>query len=256
MTAARCGSGRRAPRRCRARPATAAAAREPTVTDANLVLGRLGGDTRLGGELTLDAEAAARAIRARIAGPLGLDLVDRRRRHPARRQCDDGARHPRRLGRARPRPARLTLVPFGGAGPMHGSPLARDLAIPRLLVPPTPGILCALGMLVADLRHDLVQTRLAAHRRAVAPRRRARCSSRCWTRRAACSMPTGCPRSGSGSRRGSTCAISANPTNCRSRCRVLDRRSGRRWCRPSTPSTPAASATATRRRRSRSSASR
>jgi N-methylhydantoinase A len=60
-------------------------------------------------------------------------------------------------------PRRLTLVPFGGAGPMHGSPLARDLAIPRLLVPPTPGILCALGMLVADLRHDLVQTRLAAH---------------------------------------------------------------------------------------------
>jgi N-methylhydantoinase A len=47
---------------------------------------------------------------------------------------------------------------------MHGSPLARDLAIPRLLVPPTPGILCALGMLVADLRHDLVQTRLSAHR--------------------------------------------------------------------------------------------
>ena len=44
---------------------------------------------------------------------------------------------------------------------MHGSPLARDLAIPRLLMPPTPGILCALGMLVADLRHDLVQTRLA-----------------------------------------------------------------------------------------------
>src|SRR6266436_6929192 len=60
-------------------------------------------------------------------------------------------------------PRRLTLVPFGGAGPMHGSPLARELSIPRLLVPPTPGILCALGMLVADLRHDLVRTHLAAH---------------------------------------------------------------------------------------------
>ncbi len=47
---------------------------------------------------------------------------------------------------------------------MHGSAVARELAIPRLLVPPTPGILCALGMLVADLRHDLVQTRLAAYR--------------------------------------------------------------------------------------------
>src|SRR5207248_3873850 len=61
-------------------------------------------------------------------------------------------------------PRGLTLVPFGGAGPMHGSPLARELSIPRLLVPPTPGILCALGMLVADLRHDLVRTHLAAHR--------------------------------------------------------------------------------------------
>jgi N-methylhydantoinase A len=46
---------------------------------------------------------------------------------------------------------------------MHGSPLARELSIPRLLVPPTPGILCALGMLVADLRHDLVRTHLAPH---------------------------------------------------------------------------------------------
>jgi N-methylhydantoinase A len=60
-------------------------------------------------------------------------------------------------------PRALTLVPFGGAGPMHGSPVARELSIPRLLVPPTPGILCALGLLVADLRHDLTQTRLAAH---------------------------------------------------------------------------------------------
>jgi len=60
-------------------------------------------------------------------------------------------------------PRGLTLVPFGGAGPMHGSPLARELSIPRLLVPPTPGILCALGMLVADLRHDLVRTHLAPH---------------------------------------------------------------------------------------------
>src|SRR5207244_5062672 len=60
-------------------------------------------------------------------------------------------------------PRRLTLVTLGGAGPMHGSPLARELAIPRLLVPPTPGILCALGMLVADLRHDLVRTHLAVH---------------------------------------------------------------------------------------------
>jgi N-methylhydantoinase A len=136
---------------------------EPTVTDANLVLGRLGGDTKLGGELTLDADAATRAIEDRVAGPLGLDLVAAAA-GILRVANATMARGVRVVSIERGHdPRRLTLVPFGGAGPMHGSPLARDLAIPRLLVPPTPGILCALGMLVADLRHDLVQTRLAAH---------------------------------------------------------------------------------------------
>jgi N-methylhydantoinase A len=137
---------------------------EPTVTDANLVLGRLGGDTRLGGEMALDGEAAARAIADRIAGPLGLDLVVAAA-GILRVANATMARGIRVVSVERGHdPRLLTLVPFGGAGPMHGSPLARELAIPRLLVPPTPGILCALGMLVADLRHDLVQTRLAAHR--------------------------------------------------------------------------------------------
>jgi len=137
---------------------------EPTVTDANLVLGRLGPDTRLGGELALDAAAAARAIAERIAGPLGLDLVAAAS-GILRVANATMARGIRVVSVERGHdPRLLTLVPFGGAGPMHGSPLARELSIPRLLVPPTPGILCALGMLVADLRHDLVQTRLAAYR--------------------------------------------------------------------------------------------
>src|SRR5438105_5258347 len=137
---------------------------EPTVTDANLVLGRLGGDTRLGGELALDGEAASRAIADRIAGPLGLDLVAAAS-GILRVANATMARGIRVVSVERGHdPRRLTLVPFGGAGPMHGSPLARELSIPRLLVPPTPGILCALGMLVADLRHDLVRTHLAAHR--------------------------------------------------------------------------------------------
>ncbi len=137
---------------------------EPTVTDANLVLGRFGADTRLGGELALDPEAAARAIAERIAGPLGLDLTAAAA-GILRVANATMARGVRVVSVERGHdPRRLTLVPFGGAGPMHGSPLARELGIPRLLVPPTPGILCALGMLVADLRHDLVQTHLAAHR--------------------------------------------------------------------------------------------
>jgi N-methylhydantoinase A len=136
---------------------------KPTVTDANLVLGRFGGDTRLGGELTLDAEAAARAIEEHIATPLGLDLTTAAS-GILRVANANMVRGIRVVSIERGHdPRGLTLVPFGGAGPMHGSPVARDLAIPRLLVPPNPGILCALGLLVADLRHDLSQTRLAAH---------------------------------------------------------------------------------------------
>jgi len=135
----------------------------PTVTDANLVLGRFGGETRLGGELALDGKAAERAITDHIAGPLGLDLVTAAA-GILRVANANMVRGIRVVSVERGHdPRQLTLVPFGGAGPMHGSPVARDLAIPRLLVPPTPGILCALGMLVADLRHDLVQTRLAPH---------------------------------------------------------------------------------------------
>jgi N-methylhydantoinase A len=136
---------------------------KPTVTDANLVLGRFGGDTRLGGELTLDKDVAERAIDAHIAGPLGLDLVTAAA-GILRVANANMVRGIRVVSIERGHdPRGLTLVPFGGAGPMHGSPVARELSIPRLLVPPDPGILCALGLLVADLRHDLSQTLLAAH---------------------------------------------------------------------------------------------
>lgn len=57
-------------------------------------------------------------------------------------------------------PRRCVLVPFGGAGPMHGTAVARELGIRAIIVPPTPGILCALGQLLADLRHDLVETQI------------------------------------------------------------------------------------------------
>jgi N-methylhydantoinase A len=136
---------------------------KPTVTDANLVLGRFGGDTKLGGALNLDEGAAREAIGRDIADPLGLDLVTAAAGilRVANVNMSRGIRVVS-IERGHD-PRGLTLVPFGGAGPMHGSPVARELAIPRLLVPPTPGILCALGLLVADLRHDLSQTQLAAH---------------------------------------------------------------------------------------------
>ena len=132
----------------------------PTMTDANLVLGRLGSDTRLGGRLALDAGAARKAIETHIARPLGIDVVAAavgilRVAHA------NIVRGIRVVSVERGHdPRQCTLVPFGGAGPMHGTPVARELQIGRLIVPPAPGILCALGQLLADLRHDLVETHI------------------------------------------------------------------------------------------------
>ncbi len=155
------GALRVGPRSAEAHPGPACYGRgglEPTVSDANLVLGRMGAGTRLGGELILDAAAAHAAIARVIAEPLGLDvstaavgilrvahanIVRGIRMVSVERGLD---------------PRDFVLVPFGGAGSMHGTPVARDLGLKRLLIPPNPGILCAFGLLVSDLRHDLLET--------------------------------------------------------------------------------------------------
>ncbi|HEY3077453.1 MAG TPA: hydantoinase/oxoprolinase family protein, partial [Burkholderiales bacterium] len=135
----------------------------PTTTDANVVLGRLGPQTRLGGEMTLDVEAAQRAVHDAIAKPLGLDAV-RAAAGILRVTHANIVRGIRVVSIERGHdPRDFALVPFGGAGPMHGTPVARELGIPRLIIPPTPGILCALGQLVSDLRHDLVETHVGPH---------------------------------------------------------------------------------------------
>ena len=137
---------------------------------------------------------------------------------------------------------------------MYGSPLARELAVPCLLIPPTPGILCALGMLIADLRHDLVQTRLSAHRDLLpaaaqaifdpmlAEARRLLDADRVPPDRQRIEMRLDMRYVG-------------QSYELRSGSRASRRPNGRRWSRPSTPNTQAASATATPRRRSRLSAS-
>jgi len=136
----------------------------PTVTDANLVLGRLGTETRLGGALRLDPAAARAAIETHIASPLGLDVVAAAA-GILRVAHANIVRGIRVVSVERGHDPRLcTLVPFGGAGPMHGTPVARELQIPRLIVPPTPGILCAMGQLLADLRHELVETHILPYR--------------------------------------------------------------------------------------------
>jgi N-methylhydantoinase A len=132
----------------------------PTISDANLVLGRLGSDTRLGGRMQLDAEAARGAIDTHVAAPLGIDTVAAAA-GILRVAHANIVRGIRVVSVERGHDPRLcTLVPFGGAGPMHGTPVARELGISRLAIPPAPGILCALGQLLSDLRHDLIETHI------------------------------------------------------------------------------------------------
>lgn len=155
------GALRVGPRSAEAVPGPACYGRggtEPTVSDANLVLGRLSAETRLGGDMTLDLEAATRVIREKIAEPLGIDVVDAAA-GILRVAHANIVRGMRVVSVERGHdPRDFALVPFGGAGPMHGSPVARDLGMQKLLLPPNPGILCAFGLLVSDLRHDLLET--------------------------------------------------------------------------------------------------
>jgi len=134
----------------------------PTVTDANVVLGRFSVHSRLGDEMTLDIEAAHRVIDQHVAKPLGLD-VTAAAAGILRVAHSNIVRGIRVVSVERGYdPRDFALVPFGGAGPMHGTPVARDLSMKLILIPPTPGILCALGQLVSDLRHDLLETHIGA----------------------------------------------------------------------------------------------
>ncbi len=132
---------------------------EPTVTDANVVLGTLPQTHLLGGRMPINAAASRDAI-ARLATRLGLDPL-------ATAQgvvsvvTATMARAIRVISVQRGHdPRDYTLVAFGGAGPLHAARLAQELDIPRVLVPEAPGILCALGLLVTDLRTDYSLTRL------------------------------------------------------------------------------------------------
>ena len=133
---------------------------EPTVTDANLVLGRLAEDRFLGGEMRLDRMAAERAIRSRIAEPLGLSVVDAaagilRIASAAMSHAVKGVTTDRGLD-----PGEFpTLFAYGGAGPLHASMVARELRIPQVVIPAAPGHFSAFGMLLSDFRRDLVQSR-------------------------------------------------------------------------------------------------
>ena len=131
---------------------------EPTVTDANVALGRIDAVRFLGGTMPLDAAPAARAIDEQLGLPLGLGrdaaaagvirLADVKMALAVRSITTERGLDPRDYA----------LVAYGGGGPLHAVAMARELGIPRVVVPPSPSTFSAWGMLATDLRHDLVRT--------------------------------------------------------------------------------------------------
>ena len=134
----------------------------PTVTDANLLLGRLNPDHFLGGELSLNTDLAKRALAERVATPLGyggergviemadgaLNIATVTMAGAIRRVSIEHGLDPRDFA----------LFCYGGGGPLHASALAHELSIPQVIIPPEPGNFSAIGMLLADARIDFAKT--------------------------------------------------------------------------------------------------
>jgi N-methylhydantoinase A len=134
---------------------------EPTVTDANVVLQTLNPTHLLGGRMKVRQDLATAAIE-RLAARLGMDTLATAEGIIAV-VAANMARAIRVISVQRGHdPRDYTLVAFGGAGPLHAARLAAELDISRVLVPRSPGILCAMGLLLADLRADFATTRLIA----------------------------------------------------------------------------------------------
>jgi N-methylhydantoinase A len=130
----------------------------PTVTDANLVIGRLDPSRFLDGRLPLDVQAAKFAIHRHVAEHLGVG-VERAAAAIIEVATAAMARALRvvTVGRGWD-PAQLPLVAFGGAGPLHAARLAEELGAPRVLIPPLPGFISAIGLLASDLTSEVAET--------------------------------------------------------------------------------------------------
>ena len=136
--------------------------REPTVTDANLMLGRLDASRFLGGEMPLDPAAAQAAIKEHLADPLGMTATEAAS-GILRIATNSMANAVRTIATSRGLDAAaFVLVAYGGAGPLHASGVMRELGMRSLIIPRAPGHFSAFGMLFADLRVDSVRTRIVA----------------------------------------------------------------------------------------------
>ena len=131
---------------------------EPTVTDANVVLGYIRPGPLANGEVRVDPEAARRAIQDKIAGPLGINffeaaegihrIANTRIMKALREVSTERGRDPREF----------VLMAFGGSGPVHAAGLAAELSVQRVLVPPLPGLFSALGLLFSNVEHHGVRS--------------------------------------------------------------------------------------------------
>jgi N-methylhydantoinase A len=156
------GSLRNGPQSAGANPGPACYGRGntvPTNSDANMVLGRLGGGLA-GGSVTLDVELARQAVRSGVAEPFGLSLEEAADAilRVANANMADAVRLISISRGYDPRD--FALVAFGGAGALHGVAIARELSIPVVIVPPNPGITSAMGCLLVDVQHDLAESYL------------------------------------------------------------------------------------------------
>ena len=131
---------------------------EPTLSDACLTLGYLGPPGLAGGAIALDPARAAAALREKVAGPLGMDLIDLS--HGVYRiAVSNMTRAIRSVSTERGKdPRDFDLIAFGGNGGLFAGAIARELELPRVIVPPASGIFSAFGALYSDVEHHLTQT--------------------------------------------------------------------------------------------------
>jgi N-methylhydantoinase A len=141
-------------------PACYGRGERPTITDCNLALGYLSADNFLGGRMRLDAERARSAIATKVAGPLGMPIA----------QAAEGViriidvkmeEAIKAISTMRGHDLRdFMLLAFGGAGPLHAGRIARDLGMAGVIVPLYPGVFSAIGLLMSDVKHDYIRSRM------------------------------------------------------------------------------------------------